>query len=133
MMNICISTKQYMKASRDTQKAILASVLELYRRIHLYEAQGTSFEKIFNDDQVKYDQHGDFFTFKCQKNHLQLRILYAYIKIDGIPTIVVGDYFIKKKNNKEYIKQFEVFNHAEPMSIYRQSYYKEQVKLSKAS
>ncbi len=133
MMNICISTKQYMKASRDTQRAILTAIIELYRRIQLYEAQGTSFEKIFNDDQVKYDQHGDFFTFKCQKNHLQLRILYAYIKVDGIPTIVVGDYFIKKKNNKEYIRQFEVFNHAEPMSIYRQSYYKEQVKLSKAS
>ena len=125
-MNICISTKQYMKASRDTQRAIWAAIIELYRRIQLYEKQGTSFEKIFNDDQVKYDQHGDFFTFKCQKNHLQLRILYAYMKIEGIPTIIVGDYFIKKKNNKEYIKQFEVFNHIEPMSMYRQSYYKEQ-------
>ena len=132
-MNICISTKQYVKESRDTQKAILAAVIELYRRIQLYEAQGTNFEKIFNDDQVKYDQHGEFFTFKCQKNHLQLRILYAYVKIDGIPTIVVGDYFIKKKNNKDYIRRFEVFNRAEPMVIYRQSYYQEQVKLSKAS
>lgn len=133
MMNICISTKQYMKASRDTQRAILAAIIELYRRIQLYEAQGTSFEKIFNDDQVKYDQHGDFFTFKCQKNHLQLRICYAYMKIDNIPTIVVGDYFIKKKNNKEYIRQFEVFNHTEPMAVYHQSCHREQVKLSKAS
>ena len=122
-----------MKASKDTQKAILAAMIELYRRIQLYEVHGTSFEKIFNDDQVKYDQHGEFFTFKCQKNHLQLRILYAYMKIDGIPTIIVVDYFIKKKNNKEYIRQFEVFNHVEAMSMYRQSYYKEQVKLSKAS
>lgn len=132
-MNICISTKQYVKESRDTQRAILAAVIELYRRIRLYEEQNVSFAKIFNDDQVKYDQHGDFYTFKCQKNHLQLRILYAYLVIDGEPTIVVADYFIKKKNNKDYIRRFEALNRAEPMSIYRQSYYMESVKLAKAS
>ncbi len=133
MINICIGTKRYMKESRDTQRAILAAVIELYRRIQLYESQNISFSKIFNDDQVKYDQHGEFFTFKCQKNHLQLRILYAYLMVDDIPTIIVADYFIKKKNNKNYIKQFEALNCANPFSVYKQSYYTEKVTVSKAS
>jgi len=132
-MNICISTKQYMKESRDTQRTILAAVVELYRRIQLYETQNVSFSKIFNDDQVKYDQHGSFYTFKCQKNHLQLRILYAYVMVEENPTIIVADYFIKKKNNKDYIRRFEALNSAEPMSVYRKSYYTESVTLSMAS
>ena len=133
MIKICISTKQYIRESKDTQKTILAAAVELYRRIRIYEEQNINFERIFNDDQVKYDQHGSFFTFKCQKNHLQLRILYAYLIAEGIPTIVVADYFIKKKNNKNYIKRFEALNQAEPWKIYEQSCHMESVKISDAS
>ena len=98
-MNICVYKNDYFKESSDIKRAIVCGVRSLYERIALYENQNVPFERIFNDERVKYDKHGDFYTFKCKKSDVQLRILYTYIVIDDTPVIVVADFFVKKKNN----------------------------------
>ena len=120
-MDICVYKKSYFKESSEVQKAITCAVSSLYSRITTYENQNVSFGKIFNDDRVKYDKHGDFYTFKYQKSNMQLRILYAYILINGTPVIIVADFVIKKKNNKDYIKQFEPASDWDPYAVYSSS------------
>lgn len=117
-MEICVYKKDYFKESNEIQKAIVLAMENLYERIRLHETQNTPFERIFNDDKVKYDKHGKFYTFKCQKSNVQLRILYAYLLLNGEPILVIADYITKKKNNKNYIKQFDEANSWEPYNIY---------------
>lgn len=110
-MKIYVHSKRFFKESKETQKTILDAMHALYDRIHDYEKVGTAFEQIFNDDKVKYDQQGQFFVYKSARSNLQLRILYAYFSAetaDGSESILlIEDHFIKKKNNKEYLRQFE--------------------------
>lgn len=103
-MRIYVHSKRFFRESKETQKTILDAMHALYDRIHDYEKVGTAFEQIFNDDKVKYDQQGQFFVYKSARGNLQLRILYAYFG-DGV--LLIEDQFIKKKNNKEYLRQFE--------------------------
>ena len=117
-MDICVYKKGYFKETNEVQKAINCAIVDLYGRITSYEKQQVPFGKIFNDDRVKYDKHGDFYTFKYQKSNLQLRILYAYIFVDGVPVIIVADFVIKKKNNKNYIRQFETARSWNPYMVY---------------
>lgn len=120
-MNICMGCKDYFKESKEVQKAIVSGVETLYGRIQNYENQNIEFNMIFNDDKVKYDKHGQFYTFKFQKSNMQLRVLYAYIVIDSIPVIVVADFFIKKRNSKNYIDRFDVVNKVNPLDLYNKS------------
>ena len=119
-MKIYVHSKRFFKESKETQKTILDAMHALYDRIHDYEKVGTAFEQIFNDDKVKYDQQGEFFVYKSARSNLQLRILYAYFSAEtldeklgkvGIESsesiLLIEDHFIKKKNNKEYLRQFE--------------------------
>lgn len=55
----------------------------LYERIKMYEKQSVAFNRIFNDDKVKYDKHGKLFTYKNQKFNMQLRIIYSYFIDDN--------------------------------------------------
>lgn len=109
-MKIYVYKKDYNKESKEVNTAILDSIDMLYERIRMYEQQGITFNRIFNDDKVKYDKHGEFFTFKCHKSNIQLRILYSYSIENGEPIFLVADYFIKKKNKKDYIKRFDCAN-----------------------
>jgi len=118
-MEMCVYKKDYFKQSSEVQKAITSAIGSLYERISLYENQNIAFGRIFNDDRVKYDKHGDFYTFKFQKSNMQLRILYAYVFINNTPVIIVADYVVKKKNNKNYIKQFESAKNWDPYYIYQ--------------
>lgn len=120
-MNICVYGKDYFKQSKEVQRAILSAVQELYKRIHCYEEQNIDFCRIFNDDKVKYDKHGQFYTFKSQKSNIQLRVLYSYIVVDGTPIIVVADFFIKKRNTKDYIEKFDGANGLDPFEAYQGS------------
>jgi len=116
-MKKIIMSKKYNKESAEVKKAILKSIDELYDRIRLYENQGIDFNHIFNDDKVKYDKHGEFFTYKCKKANSQLRILYAYMIIDGEPVFLIADFCVKKRNNKKYIKQFDNLNDCDPRKM----------------
>ena len=120
-MNICISCKEYFKESKEVQKAIISGVESLYCRIQNYENQNVEFNMIFNDDKVKYDKHGQFYTFKFQKSNMQLRVLYAYIVIDCSPVVVVADFFVKKRNSKNYIDKFDSVNKVNPLDLYYKS------------
>jgi len=52
---------------------------------------------------------------------MQLRILYAYIFVKDVPTIIVTDFFIKKKNNKQYIKMFEYAKNLNSYEVFENS------------
>ncbi len=116
-MKLYICKKDYIKESREVKEAIRSSIDMLYERIRMYENQGVSFNRIFNDDKVKYDKHGKFFTFKNQKSNMQLRILYSYFIDDNEAVFLIADYFIKKKNKKDYIKRFDAVNKWEPFDL----------------
>lgn len=113
-MKLYICKNDYNKEPKEVKEAIRNSVEMLYERIKMYENQGITFNRIFNDDKVKYDKHGKFFTFKNQKSNMQLRILYSYFLDNNEAVFLIADYFIKKKNKKDYIKKFDVANNWEP-------------------
>lgn len=121
-MKLYIYKKDYIKESKEVKNAIRSSIDMLYERIKMYENQGISFNRIFNDDKVKYDKHGKFFTFKNQKSNMQLRILYSYFVEDNEAVFLVADYFIKKKNKKDYIKKFDAANKWEPFDMLNRAF-----------
>lgn len=120
-MNICVSCKDYFKESKEVQKAIVSGVETLYGRIQNYEEQNIDFNRIFNDDKVKYDKHGQFYTFKFQKSNMQLRVLYSYLIVDCVPVLVIADFFVKKRNSKDYIEKFDSVNKVNPLDLYAKS------------
>ena len=120
-MNICVSCKAYFKESKEVQKAIVSGVETLYGRIQNYENQNVEFNMIFNDDKVKYDKHGQFYTFKFQKSNMQLRVLYSYLIIDCAPVVIIADFFVKKRNSKDYIGKFDSLNKVNPLDLYSNS------------
>lgn len=120
-MEIYIYGKEYFKESKEVQNAIISGVQNLYNRIHLYEMQNVEFNRIFNDDKIKYDKHGQFYTFKFQKSNMQIRVLYTYFIINFVPVIVVADFFIKKRSSKEYITKFDFANEISPEYVYERS------------
>lgn len=120
-MNICVSCKGYFKESKEVQKAIVSGVEILYGRIQNYEEQNIGFERIFNDDKVKYDKHGQFYTFKFQKSNMQVRVLYSYLIVDCVPVLVIADFFVKKRNSKDYIDKFDSLSKVNPLDLYAKS------------
>lgn len=120
-MKTYICKKDYKKECREIKKALTLSVRNLSNRIIAYENQNISFGSIFNDDYVKYDKHGEFYTFKSQKCNVQLRILYAYIIVDEEPVILIADYWVKKKNSKEYIHRFDTLNNVSALLLFQTS------------
>ena len=105
-MNVTYVDKSIMKANSDEKKAVNNSVSKLVSRIEAYERDGTPFERIYNDDKVKYDVLGNgYYTFKNQTQRIQLRILYRLIDDD----LQIHMVHVKKRNNKNYIGQFEEY------------------------
>ncbi len=123
MMNMLVYKKDYFKATSEVQQGIKTAICNLYNKIESYEKNNhISFDKIFNDDHVKYDQYGKyFFAVKYKVRTMQFRILYTYLIIEGSPVIVVVDYVLKQRNTKEYIKKFETIKNADPYQIYAKS------------
>ena len=116
-MKIYIIKKDFNKESKEVRNAIMNSMEVLFNRITEYEKQGICFERIFNDDKIKYDKHGKFFTFKSQKSNMQLRILYSYMSVGDKPVFLIADYHVKKKNKKDYIQKFDIVNNWEPLEL----------------
>lgn len=120
-MKICIYDKEYFKESKETQEAIISTVISVYNRIRGYTEQGIDFDHIFNDRVVKYQLHGNFYTYKHRTKNYQIRILYTYIEVDNEPTILVVDYFLKKTRSKKYMYKFDDMNNLNPMDLYNSS------------
>ena len=120
-MKIYIYSKKYNKETKDTRNSILAALYALYDRIYDYEKHGTSFEQIFNDDKVKYDQQGSFYVYKSARNNLQLRILYSYFFEKEEAILLLMDYHIKKKNNKDYIREFEYAKELDLKQVFQEA------------
>jgi len=118
---VCVYPKKFFKEPKEVQQVVIKAAQDLYKRIAFYEKQNVDFQRIFNDEKVKYDKHGEFYTFKFRGNNLQVRVLYTYFIADEEPTILVADFFVKKKNNKEYIKQFESLKNACPFDMKQKS------------
>lgn len=105
--------KQYRKEDQLTQRSINSSLARLSLKI---AAEGGNVQNIFNTDSVIYDRINDqIYIYKAHGvNNIQLRIVYAYEKINGEPIIYLIDYTIKKSNDKQYIsnmnKKFKTTN-----------------------
>lgn len=78
--------------------------------IQIEESYGNAFEKIYNNETLKYDILGNgFHTFKYQgRDRSQIRLLYRFIrKENGDYEIQLHKVYIKRRNTKEYMKTFE--------------------------
>lgn len=120
-MKTVVYTKDYCKASPEVQKAIKNAAVSIYEKIKQYEKQGITFNRIFNDDQLKYDKHGEFFTYKCRANKIQLRILYTYLAQAQEDVIIIYDFAVKSRTTNEYIKRFDEANNADVTEILNNS------------
>lgn len=90
----------------------LVSRLKTY--IDSFEFSGTPFEKIFNNDKIKYDCYdNNFFCFKMHGDHHRtFRLLYRFVRkaigYDIEPHMII----LKRDTNKskrEYLDQFEKY------------------------
>lgn len=98
------------KTDRRTMQLLEKAMKKLNSQIAQIEQGGTPFEKIFNNDSIKYDVLGKgFFTYKYRgADSSQLRVLYKFIrKNKNLYDIEVHKVVVKRRSGKEYIKEFE--------------------------
>ena len=109
MYEIKIKNEQYRKASPSLKKNIDKALIKLSYLIQEQENYGVSFEKIFNNDAIKYDVLGyGFYTFKfVAENSSQLRILYRFVRENDSFILECHKVEIKRRSGKEYIRKFE--------------------------
>lgn len=91
---------------QETQKALT----KLNHLISEEAQAGVPFERIFNNDVIKYDtfQKG-FYTFKARgRDRSQIRILYKFVR-HSMDTyhIEVHKVSFKRRNSKDYIREFQ--------------------------
>ena len=78
--------------------------------IEIEESYGVPFEKIFNNEALKYDVLGaGFYTYKAHgKDKAQIRILYRFIRKTGREfELEMHMVSIKRRTDNDYIKKFE--------------------------
>lgn len=90
----------------------LVSRLKAY--IDSFESSGIPFEKIFNNDKIKYDCYdNNFFCFKMHcDHHKTFRLLYRFIRKTVGYNIEPHMLVLKRDTNKskrEYLDQFEKY------------------------
>jgi hypothetical protein len=95
--------------SNQEIKITQQSMEKLRKMIESYENDGIPFEKIFNNDVIKYDVFGkNFYTFKAHgADKTQLRILYRFVRENDTFRLECHKVEIKRRKGKEYIKDFE--------------------------
>ena len=100
------------KYSPNEKKEILKAFEKLRRMIEIKENYGVPFEKIFNNESLKYDvfQKG-FYTYKAHgRDNAQIRILYRFIRLpESQFELEMHMVSIKRRSDKNYIKQFEKY------------------------
>lgn len=102
-----------LKKLDNKEKELVERALnKLVKQIDIIEATGTPFEKIFNNDSIKYDILGkNFYTYKfVAENSSQIRILYRFVREEsGVYNIECHKVEVKRRSGKEYIKKFEEY------------------------
>lgn len=100
--------RKNINSNTETRELILKALDKLKSKILLYDSQGITFDKILNDETVKYDKHGDVYTFKFHgRDNAQLRLLYSCVYSNDTIYLIVMDYHIKRRNEKKsYITDF---------------------------
>ena len=111
MANVIVKENECMKKYSPSEKREIEKALEKLKTMITTEEQyGVPFEKIFNNESVKYDVFGkNFYTFKAHgRDKAQIRILYKFIRKSikefDLELHLVA---IKRKNDKEYMKEFQ--------------------------
>lgn len=105
--NECI--KKYSPSER---KEIIKAFEKLKNMIMVEEQSGVPFEKIFNNESLKYDILGKgFYTFKAHgRDKIQIRILYKFIrKAMKDFELEIHMVFIKRRNDNTYMKKFQKY------------------------
>lgn len=96
--------------SMDEKREIIKAFEKLRGLIEEKEKYGEPFEKIVNNETIKYDVHGNgFYTFKAHgKNKSQIRILYKFVRIAeqkfGLEMHMIE---IKRRTDKDYMDKFK--------------------------
>ena len=101
-----------LKKLDNKEKELVDRALnKLDKQISIIEKTGTPFEKIFNNDSIKYDILGkSFYTYKfVAENSSQLRILYRFVRNDNGFDLECHKVEIKRRSGKGYIKDFEEY------------------------
>jgi hypothetical protein len=104
-LNAC---RKDINSNTEIRELIIKALDKLKNKILLYDSQGITFDKILNDESVKYDKHGDAYTFKFHgRDNAQLRLLYSCVSKNDTIFLIVIDYHIKRRNEKKsYIIDF---------------------------
>ena len=109
---ICISinNKKFNKENEKTKEAIYKALNKLCELILQFEENGQPFERIFNNEAIKYDVFdNNFYTYKFRYDNTQLRILYHFVREKDKIIIELHQYAVKRRNNKSYIEAFEKY------------------------
>ena len=105
--------KNYQKLRNNKEKELVDRALKkLEKQINILESTGTPFEKIFNNDSIKYDILGkSFYTYKfVAENSSQIRILYRFVRNeDNSYDLECHKVEVKRRSGKEYIRKFEEY------------------------
>jgi hypothetical protein len=96
------------KETSDLQKAIYNGVENIAKIISTYAQQGVTFNKVFNNDTLKYDQYknGLFAYRHHDKSRTQLRLLYRVIETSDTCAIELVSFYVKRNTTNEYISYF---------------------------
>ena len=98
------------KYSPSEKREIEKAFDKLKQMIAVKEQYGIPFEKIFNDEAIKYDTFSKgFYTFKAHgRDKAQIRILYKFVRMSEEKfEVEMHMVLIKRRTDKEYIKEFE--------------------------
>lgn len=98
------------KYSPNEKKEIVKAFEKLRQMIEVEENYGVPFEKIFNNETLKYDILGSgFYTYKAHgKDKAQIRILYRFVRMpERRFELEMHMVSIKRRSDKDYIKKFE--------------------------
>lgn len=99
--------------TREEVKIVEIAMKKLKGLIDQFESSGTPFEKIFNNDVIKYKVMGNnFYVFKFQgASRTQARILYEFIRKPDGYDLKVHSVYIKRsyRFENEYFEQFRKY------------------------
>ena len=113
---------KYFKADKNLQRYINNGLKKIYTTIKQFEENGVPFEKIFNCDSLIYDKIKNYYTFKYHApDNTQLRILYTYKNENGVSTLKLVHFKVKRNNDKDYIKFFTDYinNFSDTEDVYK--------------